>query len=421
MRTIFILVISILLFNNLASQNISYARQIIDSLCSPTYAGRGYEFDNDGKAATFLERQFKELKLKKFNNTYRQNFTTNVAVFNGTTIILMDGTPLVIGADCLIKSYSAPVHGTYDVIHFTPDILRDTFQYGILLSKVTPDVAVLVDTLGLNRPDFKPEYDRLFTKNAINARVLIKVSDKNLMHTPAVFQSNYSEIELTRSAYSENCKKIFLDIDTEFLENEPSQNLIGYIKGQTDTCIVFSAHYDHLGSMGEGVYFPGAHDNASGTAMVLDIARHYKSLKVKPHYTLIFILFAGEEIGLIGSFYFTENPLFALSKIKFLINIDIVGSGDKGIQVVNGKEFPNQFNILTSINTNKKYLPQIKIRGSAANSDHYPFFVKGVPSFFIYTLGEYKEYHNIYDRADAVPLSGYEGLFRLLLGFVSEL
>jgi len=300
-------------------------------------------------------------------------------------------------------------------------IFLDTFQYGILLSKVTPDVAVLVDTLGLNRPDFKPEYDRLFTKNAINARVLIKVSDKNLMHTPAVFQSNYSEIELTRSAYSENCKKIFLDIDTEFLENEPSQNLIGYIKGQTDTCIVFSAHYDHLGSMGEGVYFPGAHDNASGTAMVLDIARHYKSLKVKPHYTLIFILFAGEEIGLIGSFYFTENPLFALSKIKFLINIDIVGSGDKGIQVVNGKEFPNQFNILTSINTNKKYLPQIKIRGSAANSDHYPFFVKGVPSFFIYTLGEYKEYHNIYDRADAVPLSGYEGLFRLLLGFVSEL
>jgi len=124
MRTIFILVISILLFNNLASQNISYARQIIDSLCSPTYAGRGYEFDNDGKAATFLERQFKELKLKKFNNTYRQNFTTNVAVFNGTTIILMDGTPLVIGADCLIKSYSAPVHGTFDVIHFTPDIFR---------------------------------------------------------------------------------------------------------------------------------------------------------------------------------------------------------------------------------------------------------------------------------------------------------
>jgi len=72
------------------------------------------------------------------------------------------------------------------------------------------------------------------------------------------------------------------------------------------------------------------------------------------------------------------------------------------------------------INKNNQYLQTVNIRGPAANSDHYPFYEKGVHSIFIYTLGEYSEYHNIYDDAENLPLIEYEDLFRLLLDFVDS-
>jgi len=99
----------------------------------------------------------------------------------------------------------------------------------------------------------------------------------------------------------------------------------------------------------------------------------------------------------------------------------MVGSGDKGIQIVNSTVFKKEFALIDNINSEKKYLPQIKKRGAAANSDHYFFYEKGVKSFFIYTLGEYKEYHNINDKAENLPLSEYEDLFRLLTEFVEKI
>ncbi len=415
---IFVLTIT---FSDIYAQNLKYAHNIIDTLCSPTFAGRSYEFDNDGKAATYLENEFKALKLKKFEKSYKQNFSINVNVLNGKNSVILGEKTLKVGSECMIRAHSAPAHGTFEIVKFTPEIIRNQAKFDSLIAQNYKGKAVLIDTSGLRKPSFSDTYTRYFTGNALGASVILKISDKNLMQVPATFSASFTEIEIMRDALPDSFTTLSLDIDSKFLKNENTQNVIGYIKGKSDTCIIFSAHYDHIGMMGNGVYFPGAHDNASGTAMVLDLARHYKFQKKKPNYTLVFMLFSGEEIGLRGSSYYVENPLFPLSKIKFLINLDIVGSGDKGIQVVNGKEFRKQFDILTQLNENQHYLPQIKIRGSAANSDHYPFFVKGVPSFFIYTLGDYKEYHNIYDRADAVPLSGYEGLFKLMVDFVENL
>ncbi|MEO8762057.1 MAG: M28 family peptidase, partial [Bacteroidia bacterium] len=180
--------------------------------------------------------------------------------------------------------------------------------------------------------------------------------------------------------------------------------------------IMFTAHYDHLGMMGSKTYFPGANDNASGVSMLLNLVKYYT--KNPPKYKTVFVFFAGEEAGLLGSKYFTENPPFELSKIKFLINLDLLGTGDEGITVVNATVFKSQFELLKKINAEKNYLPLVKPRDKAHNSDHYWFTERGVPSFFIYTMGGIKAYHDVYDVSKTLPLTKYKAVFNLLTDFI---
>ncbi|MCY1522427.1 Peptidase family M28 [compost metagenome] len=182
-----------------------------------------------------------------------------------------------------------------------------------------------------------------------------------------------------------------------------------------DSIILITAHYDHLGGMGKSTYFPGANDNASGVSFLLSMARYYA--KNPQPYTIAFICFAAEEAGLIGSRYFTENPLLPLAHIRFLINLDLVGTGEQGATVVNATSFPAEFDRLTRINDKEKLLVKINQRGKAANSDHYFFSEKGVPAFFIYTQGGISAYHDVNDRAKTLPFTVYENLFKLLLFF----
>ena len=159
------------------------------------------------------------------------------------------------------------------------------------------------------------------------------------------------------------------------------------VKGTSgkDSTLVLTAHYDHLGLLGKKVYFPGANDNASGVAMLLSMARYYA--KNPPEYNMVFLAFSGEEIGLLGSKAFIEQPLTDLSKIKFLVNFDLAGTGDEGIKVVNGTIFKTDFDRLQQLNERYHLLPKVEIRGEACNSDHCLFYAKGVPCFFIYTQG----------------------------------
>ena len=170
--------------------------------------------------------------------------------------------------------------------------------------------------------------------------------------------------------------------------------------------------------MGNKTIFPGANDNASGVSMLLNLAKAY-SKNNNSKYSLLFIAFAGEEMGLLGSKYYTEHPVVPLEKIKFLINLDLLGTGDDGLMVVNGEIYPQQFNLLDSLNTVHHYLNHIGKRGKARNSDHYYFSEKGVPAFFLYTLGGIKAYHDIDDKGSTLPLTKYKEVFRLISDFIN--
>jgi Zn-dependent M28 family amino/carboxypeptidase len=183
-----------------------------------------------------------------------------------------------------------------------------------------------------------------------------------------------------------------------------------------DSFIVFSAHYDHLGIMGTEAIFTGANDNASGCAMMLSLAKHYAAHPAK--YSMAFIGWGGEELGLLGSFNYVEHPVFPLGKIKFMVNVDIMGTGDDGITVVNGTGYKPRFDSMVVINKKLNLLKEVKIRNNAANSDHYPFVEKGVPAFFIYTLGGIKAYHDIYDKRETLPMTKFKEVYILLTEFV---
>jgi Zn-dependent M28 family amino/carboxypeptidase len=127
--------------------------------------------------------------------------------------------------------------------------------------------------------------------------------------------------------------------------------------------------------------------------------------------------FGAEEAGLIGSHFYTENPLFPLGQIKFLINLDLVGTGIDGATVVNGSVYKSDFQQLIKINQSKNLFSKINARGKAQNSDHYFFSEKGVKSFFIYLLGGIQAYHDVFDKAETLPLTHYKALFELLTSF----
>lgn len=198
-----------------------------------------------------------------------------------------------------------------------------------------------------------------------------------------------------------------------------SQNVCGYIPGEVDTMIVFTAHYEHLGMSGDTIFY-GAHDNASGTAAVLDLAR-MANLQ-RGHYTYVFLFFGGEESGLIGSSYFVDNPLINLSKVKLLINIDLFCGGDEGIMVVNAnsRETVPFVDKLQAINELHGFSASIGRRDNAANSDHY-WFTSECPAVFIYTLGgPYGGYHSPADTCEGCGLGNYNNFISLIRALIDE-
>ena len=117
----------------------------------------------------------------------------------------------------------------------------------------------------------------------------------------------------------------------------------------------------------------------------------------------------------------SEHPTFDITDVRFLLNLDIMGSGEEGITAVNGRVFTKEFKRLQRLNKKLKSVPVVKARGKAANSDHYFFTEKGISSFFIYTMGENKNYHDVYDTYDNLSFSSFKSLSQLFNAFLRRL
>ncbi len=422
MKKITFFILFLFYFTFSFSQDISYARKIIDSLCSPYMYGRGYANNGDKKAADFIQQELINDNIKPFGKSYLQPFDISVNTLPGKVSIKIDNNMLKPGADFLVSSNSKNTEGTFKIVWLTKDIIKNDSIFSIFRNQDYHDKVIIIDKTGITDGETLQFTEFLRTINLFRAKAVIFPDDKLVWGiSNGGKETDFIVIDILKNKIPADAKQISIEIQNKYFEKYTTNNVTGYIEGKTypDSFVVFTAHYDHLGIMGAGTYFPGANDNASGTAMVLNLAKYYS--ENRPDYSVAFMLFSAEDAGLLGSEYYTGNPLFPLEKIKFLINLDLVGTGDDGITIVNGSVFEKEFNTFVKINEEKKYLKAINKRGEAANSDHYPFYEKGVKSIFIYTLGGIAEYHNIYDKAETLPLTEYNDLFKLLIDFVKKL
>ena len=361
-------------------QDVTEAKEIISKLTSQEFWGRGYTNNGMSKAADFLASEFMANGLSPLPGKKNfQSFSYPVNTFPGKMEVTINGKSLIPGVDFLISGESKGLiaEGSLTQTDSTHFINQENKIEVLLLEKLT--------------------------------------------WSPATKVMDYISIHINKRNFQETPQSIRVAVENKFISKFNASNVCGYIKGGVypDSLIVLTAHYDHLGGMGDKTYFPGANDNASGIALLLSLAKHYS--KNPPSYSIVFICFAGEEAGLIGSNYFVENSLVSLKNIRFLINLDLMGTGDEGITVVNGSVFKKEFELLSQINNQKNYLIKIKSRGKAANSDHYWFTEKGVPSFFIYAMGGIQAYHDVYDKAETLPLTEFEDLFHLIVDFNNQL
>ncbi len=364
------------------SQDSLYARSVIKKLTSKEFYGRGYLNNGLDKAAKFISSELKRFKAEPlFTTGYYQWFDFDVNTFPGKMDVKVNGKKLKPGIDFIPFPETGTIRGEFILQK------KDSVSY---IAQTHP------------------------VPIAINLK-------RKLTFSVATNSTNFGGIELLNTNQYKELNRIEFDIESKVLTKFINKNICAFIKGtqNNDTVIVFSAHYDHLGGIGKKTFFPGANDNASGVSMVLNLVKYYS--ENPPKYKTVFLFFAGEEVGLDGSYHFVYRETLDPTKIKFLVNLDLLGTGDDGIMVVNAYEFKDQFQKLKSVNDAKHYVKEIKQRGKAKNSDHYWFSEKGVPCFFIYTLGGIKAYHDVFDVEKTLPLTDYSDVFRLLTDFVKVL
>ena len=417
------IVLLFLMFTQLGfAQDLEYAREVLDELCSDALAGRGYVEDGDNAAAYFIEEEFKRNELFAWDYNYYQTFTFPVNTFPENVELSVDGVRLQAGKDFLVEADAPKLKGKFRLTHL--EALPKIAPSGRMIDSTASyeGVVVIADSLIAKLPP-SIRMSLLRGMKKAGAKGVIRVTDSKLTWTVSKQQAPLAQLTVKSEAWNDKATEVEINIKPEFEKKHRTQNVLAFVEGSQhpDKFIVFTAHYDHLGKMGNDVIFRGANDNASGVAMLLNLASHYGTPEFQPKYSVAFIAFAGEEPGLEGSFHYVKNPVFPLNDIKFLINLDILGTGDEGITVVNGAVHETEFEALKGINDEKDYLPLVKKRGKAAISDHYPFSEVGVPCFYIYTMGGIEAYHDVYDVPETLPLTEFEDIFRLLTDFVARL
>jgi hypothetical protein len=201
----------------------------------------------------------------------------------------------------------------------------------------------------------------------------------------------------------------------KYNEKAETMNVVGLLEGTDpelkDEYLVIGAHLDHVGSQAGEIYAPGANDNASGSAAVLEMARNFAKSKIKPKRSIIFVLFACEEIGLYGAKHFADHSPVPVEKITAMINLDCVGFGDS-IQVGNGKSAPELWQVAKRNDSlyTKQMTTNTWLGGGA---DATPFHQKGIPCAYFVTKNSYDHLHSITDTSETLNKELFEKIVRL--------
>ncbi|HNV29299.1 MAG TPA: M20/M25/M40 family metallo-hydrolase [Cyclobacteriaceae bacterium] len=209
-----------------------------------------------------------------------------------------------------------------------------------------------------------------------------------------------------------------------------AHNAVAYLDNKADKTIIIGAHFDHLG-LGEngssldanpkGKIHNGADDNASGVAGVLELARYFSKNKISEKSNFLFICFSGEELGLYGSKYFTDHPSIDLTKVNYMINMDMIGRLNpttKSISVSGSGTSPVWETLLKNMSGT-----QLNIKTDSAGvgpSDHTSFYLKNIPVLHFFT-GSHSDYHKPSDDWDKINYEGEKEVLDLIIAVIEKL
>lgn len=211
-------------------------------------------------------------------------------------------------------------------------------------------------------------------------------------------------------------------------EEKKAKDVVAFLNNHAPTTVVIGAHYDHLGlghdhnsldANPEGKIHNGADDNASGTAGVIELARHFSQNNKTEKFNFLFICFSGEELGLIGSKKWCENPTLPLDSINYMINMDMIGRLSDSSNKI----------IVYGVGTSPTWVPLIdKMQGPLSvkkdssgigPSDQTSFYLKNLPVLHFFT-GQHKDYHKPSDDADKINYEGEKKVLQYIVKLIEE-
>ena len=246
-------------------------------------------------------------------------------------------------------------------------------------------------------------------------QISFDAANKLLSKTGFTISDCQTKIDEKKKPLSMNLiTKAIIEVNAEYEKNAKTMNIVAMIEGSDpklkEEYVVIGAHIDHVGSQA-GLLFPGANDNASGSAGVLEIAKAFIKGGIVPKRSVIFVLFAGEEQGLNGSKHFVDSWKKGYDKIAAMINLDCVGYGDS-IQVGNGKSAPMLWQTANQIDETS-FNSMVDRTWSGGGADATPFYEKGIPCLYFVTTNSYDHLHLPTDKVETLNPILYEKVVRL--------
>jgi len=276
------------------------------------------------------------------------------------------------------------------------------------------DVFVLADDNFLGR--------KTGTEGELKAADFIAKRFKELELEPKGTEGYYQEFTFKPSTNPHQEAKVADTLEGEGLLK--GRNVIGFYNNNAETTVVIGAHYDHLGLGGEGSLFRegdsihnGADDNASGVAMILQIAGRLDEIK---DHNYLFIAFSGEEMGLLGSNYFVKNATIPFESIAYMINLDMVGRlNEENTIAVHGVGTSPIFKQILFANNDQGLI--IKEHESGIGpSDFTSFYLMDIPVLSFFT-GQHEDYHKPGDDAEKLNYEGMDLISNYIINILNDL
>ncbi len=416
-------------------------------LSSDDFEGRETSFPGQKKAADFIKQNFISSGLKSLdsNGKYFQVYEVEVLDFSKVSVIFNKDT-LKFLED--FYSFGNPEECVYNNISVV-DV-----DYGVVNKKINNYSNINVEDKVVLLKEGIPDDTRYNTndanwRNKINtakergalavifSKANYKNTDKEIkkyitnpsmkMHNTTAKKNQIPVFFIDENIIMESNNQISFSVNIR--QKRSAENVIAYIPGLTDENIIISAHYDHIG-FDQGQVCNGADDNGSGTAALLSIANAFKlafDSNYIPKRGIIFLLVSGEEKGLFGSKYYTENPLVPLEATVANLNIDMIGRKDtihednNYIYLIGSDRINNKLHLINEqINFNfinfdldYKYNAEDDPNHFYYRSDHYNFAKRGIPVIF-YFGGLHKDYHKPTDDVDLIDFSKLEKTSRYI-------